>query len=236
MQVFVNERRIKVNSDIGRWASLGGLGVLIAGMVISIRNPGLVWVSMASLAVGFFASVVGAYYANHWTRTPRADEILTQALKGISNQYHMYHYLLPVPHVLLGPSGLFLFRAYLHEGPIHYDGKKWKQKRTLVRFLGFSGQDSLVDPVKDALYDVERLRRWLAKRTPEQQIPEIIPFIVFVRDGAELDIAETEVPVLRHKQLKRIIRQIDKECTHLLDEDALYEIEQVMLGDKIDEL
>jgi hypothetical protein len=236
MQVFVNERRIKVNSDIGRWASLGGLGVLIGGMVISIRNPGLVWVSMASLAVGFFASVVGAYYANHWTRTPRADEILTQALKGISNQYHMYHYLLPVPHVLLGPSGLFLFRAYLHEGPIHYDGKKWKQKRTLVRFLGFSGQDSLVDPVRDALYDVERLRRWLAKRTPEQEIPEITPFIVFVRDGAELDVAETEVPVLRHKQLKRIIRLIDKECAQPLDHDALYEIEQAMLGDKIDEL
>jgi hypothetical protein len=71
---------------------------------------------------------------------------------------------------------------------------------------------------------------------PEEQIPDIVPFIVFVRDGAELDVAETSVPVLRHKQLKKAVRQIDKECKQPLDEEALYTIEQAMLGDKIDQL
>ena len=33
MQVFVNERKVRINSNIGRWASLGGLAVLIGGMV-----------------------------------------------------------------------------------------------------------------------------------------------------------------------------------------------------------
>jgi hypothetical protein len=236
MQVFVNERKVKVNTEIGRWASLGGLGVLIVGMIVSIRNPEMVWVSMGSLLIGFLASAVGAYYANHWTRSPRADEALTQALKGISNKYHLYHYLLPVPHVLLGPTGLFLFRAYVHEGPVTYDGKKWKQKFSFLRILGFSGQDSLADPVKDALYDVERFRRWLAKRMPEDKIPSIVPFIIFVRDKVDLEIAETSVPVLRYKKLKGRIRQIDKNCTQPLDENNLYDIEHAMLGDQIDEL
>jgi hypothetical protein len=236
MQVFTNERRVKINSEIGRWASLGGLGVLIVGMVVSIRSPQAYWVSLASLVVGFLGSTIGAYFANHWTRSPRADEVLTQALKGISNQYHLYHYYLPIPHVLMGPSGLYVFRAHLQEGPVSYDGKKWRQKFSVLRVLGFSGQDALSDPVRDAQYDAERFRNWLAKRVPESEIPAISPFVVFVRDGVELDVVETDVPVLAHKQLKRVVRQIDKACVDRLDEDALYEIEHAMLGDRIPDL
>jgi hypothetical protein len=236
MEVFLNQQKVKVNRAIGRWTSLSGLAVLIAGLIISLRNPSLVWVTMLSLLVGFLATTIGAYYANHWTRSPRADEALSQAMKGISNQYHLYHYLVPVSHVMLGPAGLFVFRIYLHEGPVTYDGKKWRQRFSWLRMLGFSGQDSLADPVRDALYDVQRLRSWLAQRMPEEEIPEIYPFIVFVREGVELDIADTPVPVLRAKQLKSRIRQIDKECTEPLDEETLYEIERAMLGDRIDRL
>ncbi|MBN1640224.1 MAG: hypothetical protein JXA09_03225, partial [Anaerolineae bacterium] len=167
MEAFVDERKVKVNTEVGRWSTLGGLVVLIAGLVVSFVSPELVWVSLLSLLVGFVASIFGAYYANHWTRTPRADQLLTQALKGISNQYHLYHYLLPVPHVLLGPAGLFVIRAYLHEGRIWYDGKRWRQKRTVSRVLGFTGQDALADPIRDAEYDAQRFRRWLGKRLGE---------------------------------------------------------------------
>ena len=236
METFVNEKKVKIKREIGRWLSLAGLGVLIVGMIVSIRKPELVWVSLLSLAFGFLASTIGAYHANRWLRSPRADEVLTQALKGISNQYHLYHYLLPVPHVLLGPAGLFLFRTYLHEGPIQYDGKKWKQKFNLLRSLGFSGQDALGDPVRDTEYDVQRFVSWLRKRMPEAEIPPLTPFIVFVRDRAELNVAQTEIPVLTYKQLKREVRNALKARTQLLDEDELYDIEQAMLGAKIDKL
>jgi hypothetical protein len=236
MEAFVNERKVKVNAGIGRWVSLAGLVVLIGGLFVSLRNPGLAWVSMLSLLIGFLSSVVGAYFANHWTRTPRADQLLDQALKGISNQYHMYHYLLPVPHVMLGPAGLFVFRTYLHEGPVSYDGRKWRQKLTVGRVLGFSGQDSLTDPVRDAQYDRERLHKLLAARLSEERMPKIQPFIVFVREGVELDVADTPVPAFLAKQLKSAVRRIDRECTDPLQEAQLYEIERALLGSKIDEL
>ena len=236
MEAFVNQRKVKVNTEIGRWTSVAGLVILIGGLVVSLLNPSLAWASMLSLLLGFLASVVGAYYINHWTRTPRADQLLDRALKGISNQYHMYHYLLPVRHAMLGPAGLFLFRAYLHEGPVTYDGEKWKQKLTLGRILGFSGQDSLADPVRDVLLDQKRFRNWLAARMPEQDIPEIHPFIVFVREGVELDVQETAVPVVEARQLKGAVRRIERERTERLDEGELYEIERAMLGSKIDEL
>jgi hypothetical protein len=236
MEVFRNETKIKVNREIGRWSTLGGLVVLIGGLVVSLRNVEMVWVSMTSLVIGFFASVIGVFYANHWTRSPRADEVLDNALKGISNHYHMYHYLLPVQHVLLGPAGVFVFRTYTHEGPITYDGKRWKQKKSVMRVLGFTGQEALSDPVRDTQVDAERFRRWLSRRMPEEQIPEIRPYVVFVRDGAELDLADTAVPVLHYKRLKRTIRQVDKECSDPLDNNILYSLEQAMLGDRVDTL
>jgi hypothetical protein len=236
MEAFVNERKVKVNTAIGRWTSIAGLVILVGGLVVSLRNPSLAWASMLSLLLGFLASVVGAYYVNHWTRTPRSDQLLDQALKGISNQYHMYHYLLPVRHVMLGPAGLFVFRTYLHEGSVSYDGKKWRQKLSLGRVLGFSGQDSLADPVRDALLDQTRFRRWLEARMPEEDIPEIRSFVVFVREGAELDVAETPVPVLEAKHLKSMVRRIEREGAERLEEDELYEIERTMLGQRIDGL
>ena len=236
MEVFVNERKVKVGTEIGRWGSLGGLVVLIAGMVISIRRPELVWATMLSLLVGFLLSVVGAYHMNHWTRTPRADQVLSQELKGISNRYHLYHYLLPASHVMLGPAGLFVFRACLQEGPVSYDGKKWRNKRKLWQRLGFSGQDALGDPIRDVTDEIRILHGWLGKRLADERIPEIFGFVVFVRDDVELNVDETEIPVIEHKQIKAHIRRIDKECKSRLDNDALYAIEQAMLGSKIDDL
>jgi hypothetical protein len=236
MEAFVNQRKVKVNTEIGRWTSIAGLVILIGGLVASLLNPSLAWASMLSLLFGFLASVVGAYYINHWTRTPRADQLLDQALKGISNQYHIYHYLLPVRHVMLGPTGLYLFRTYLHEGPVTYDGSKWKQKLSIGRLLGFSGQDSLADPVRDAQLDRKRFRNWLAKRMSEEEIPELHSFIVFVRQGVELDVAETPVPVLEARQLKGAVRRIERERIERLDEGDLYTVERAMLGSQIDEL
>ena len=91
-------------------------------------------------------------------------------------------------------------------------------------------------PVHDTMDDVQRFHRWLIKRMPKDSVPGIIPFIVFVRDQVELDLVETPIPVLRYRQLKNRIRKIDKECREPLDEDVLYDIEQAMLGDKLEDL
>jgi len=236
VEAFVNEKKIKTNTEVGRWLSLVGLFVLIAGLIASLTRPDLVLISLGSLIVGFFCTTVGAYYANHWTRTPRPDQVLSDALKGISNQYHLYHYLLPVPHVLLGPTGIYLFRTYINDGQITFDGKRWKQKFSWLRFLGFSGQDALGDPVREAMYEVQHFRRWLTKRLPEAEIPEIMPIVVFVRENVELELAETSVPVLGGNKLKRALRNLLKERPEVLNTEQLYNIERAMFGDKIDEL
>ncbi len=237
METFINKKQVKINSEIGRWTSLAALAVLIGGMIVSIVNPALTLVSLLCLVVGFIGSTVGAYYANHWTRSPRADEVLDQELKGISNQYHIYHYLLPSSHVLLGPVGLFLLRVYTQEGDISFDGRKWKHKSGWLSLLGFTGQDALGDPTRDMQDEARRFEAWLRKRIPAEQMPEMIPLVVFVRERARLSLpADMPLPVLPAGQLKRYIRNTIKERREALDEDALYEIERAMVGSKIDEL
>ena len=187
---------------------------------------------MASLVVGFFASAVGVFYANHWTRSPRADEVLDSALKGISNHYHIYHYLLPVQHVLIGPAGVFVFRTYAHEGPITYDGKKWKQKFKLIRALGFSGQESLADPVRDALYDVERFRRWLAKRMPEDRSQRSRPTLSLSGMRPSWTWPRQRCRCCTTSGSSAPFARLDKECAEPLDKDTLYDARAGDVGDR----
>ena len=59
---------------------------------------------------------------------PRVDERLTAALKGLTKDYTLYHFLTPVNHLLVGPAGVWIIEAYYQRGNIVYEGNKWKQK------------------------------------------------------------------------------------------------------------
>ncbi len=83
---------------------------------------------------------------------------------------------------------------------------------------------------------LNRRVNWLAARMPERDVPEIYSYIVFVREGVELDVAGTPVPVLEARQLKGAVRRIERDRSERLEEAELYEIERAMLGSRIDEL
>ena len=52
MQVTTNEKLIRRRSKLGTYASLGGLGVLVAGFVASFQQN-LIWVSLIAIVLGF---------------------------------------------------------------------------------------------------------------------------------------------------------------------------------------
>lgn len=209
MQVITNEKTIRNRARLGRWASFVGLGILILGLVASLY-PQWLLVSLGCLLVGFVLSQVGIYNANRWVREPRADQTLDKILKGLDNRYHLYNYILPARHVLLAPFGLCVMNPKHQGGKIRCEGEKWHHEAGWKRILRLFGQEGVGNPTREVRAEVEKLRRFLAQRLPDDDVP-IEGLVVFTNPQVDLQTENLAVPVLDGKQLKLFLRNLSKE-------------------------
>jgi len=207
MKVIINEKLVKRQATIGKWASLIGMGALLAGLVVSYRWPNLITVSFGCLIVGFVLASIGTYNMNRWVKEPRADQALTKALKGFDNKHFLYHYTLPAAHVLLAPSGLFVCTVKDHQGEIRCEGEKWHQKFNWGRLLLFFGREGLGNPTREVRGEIGRLRHFLDEKLPEADV-SIEGLIVFTNPRARLDLIDPAVPVVSSNKLKTFLRQL----------------------------
>jgi len=210
MKAVTNEKLIARNAKIGTWSSLVGLAVLGIGLYISIKLPEYLLLSFLCLLAGILLSNVGLYNANRWVKKPRPDEVLTKALKGFDRRYYLYHYVLPVSHVLVSPSGLFVIVARNQDGPIYYADGRWRQKFNLFRAFGLLGE-GVGNPVRDAAGEVRKMQKFLAKQQLELDEVPVQPLIVFTNEKAELHVQDPPLPVLDPKGLKDFLRKAAKD-------------------------
>ena len=210
MKVVVNEKLVKRQAAIGKWASLLGMGALLAGLFVSWRWPNQLTVSFGCLILGFILASIGTYNVNRWGKEPRADQALTKALKGFDNRHLLYHHTLPAAHVLLAPSGLFVFTVKDHYGEIRCEGEKWRHKFNWGRLLLFFGQEGLGNPTREVRGEIERLRRFLDSRLPEADDVPLEGLIVFTNPRARLELIDPAMPVVSSNKLKTFLRQLKK--------------------------
>jgi len=213
MKVITNEKLIKRNGRLGQLATFSGLFVLAGGMFVSFRYPTYSIFAWVALLVGFALSQIGLYFGNRWGRHPRPDERMDQGLKGLNDQYTMYHYSTPAAHLLVGPSGLWVIMPYYQVGKIVYEKGRWKQKggTFIQRYLRAFAQEGVGRPDLDAPAEVESLSRFFKKNIPDQSIPEARPLLVFTNEKVELEVGETPILTLPLKKLKETIRKSTKE-------------------------
>ncbi|MFQ5814852.1 MAG: nuclease-related domain-containing protein [Anaerolineae bacterium] len=216
MQVITNEKLIRNRARLGRVASFAGLGILILGLVASLSphelltSPQWMLASFGCLLVGFLLSQVGIYNANRWVKEPRADQTLEKILKGFDARYHLYNYVLPASHVLLTPFGLCVIKPRQQGGEIRCQGEKCHRELGWKRILRLFGQEGLGNPTKEVRAEVEKLRRFLAQRLPDEEAP-IEGVVVFTNPQVDLEIENPAVPVLDGKQFKSLLRNLSKE-------------------------
>jgi hypothetical protein len=212
MKVITNERLVKRNARIGQVATVGGLLILVGGMVISFRNPSYASLAWVALLLGFALSQIGLYFGNRWGRHPRPDELLDQGLKGLSDQYSVYHYVTPAAHLLVGPSGLWVIMPYYQGGKIIYEKNRYKQKGggVMQRYLRIFGQEGLGRPDLEASAAVESIDKFIKKNLPDGEIQEPNVALVFVNDRAQLEVENAPVLTLPLKELKNTIRKSAK--------------------------
>jgi hypothetical protein len=92
--------------------------------------------------------------------------------------------------VLIGPPGALVFRILDHEGAFANEGAGW-----LIRDKNGEWAPFRVNPTKQAVEDIQRLREYLAKRGLSET--PVFGVIVFTKSEAQVSIAQKEpvVPV-----------------------------------------
>ncbi len=232
MNIATNDKLVKRNRRIAQIASITGLVVLIGGMIISFQRQDLINISFASLIAGFVLSQIGIYFTNRWGRSPRPDELLNQALKGLDSKYALYHYLTPVSHVLVGPAGLWILMARHQKGTVSVYKGRWRHSGGgfIQAYLKLFGQENLGRPDLEMQNEIDNLQKYLGKKIPEGfYLPDIRAALVFTNDQVNIQIGEDETPpapTLPLSKLKEFIRKTAK--TNPLSMAKVDQVQQIM--------
>lgn len=210
MKTIKNEKLIKRNAKIGQWLSLGALAVLGVGMYISFTRVDLFTYSIAALVVGFTMTQIGMYFSNRWGRSPRIDEQLDAALKGLSNEDTIYHFVTPASHLFVGAAGIWVLLPFHQRGKVTYFKNRWRLSGGgfMQAYMTIFGQEGIGRPDVDMETQIASVRKFLIKQgMSENEIPEIQGALVFTNEQIEIDVTDAPAPALKIKQLKEFVRQ-----------------------------
>lgn len=212
MKVKTDSKFIAGKARLGKYTSLAGLVILTGGMVLSFSKPELFELSLLCLILGFGVASIGSYNVSHWVKPPRGDEVLEKALKGLSNKYQLFNYVLPSPHVLLTPFGVYVLYTKKQDGQVVYKGQnKWQQKKDLKRRfrLFFGGEQPLGNPAAEMGSEVSVIQKYLSRNLPDADI-SVSGAIVFLSPDVQLTLESTDLPVMLPKDLKKFLADEQK--------------------------
>jgi hypothetical protein len=182
-------------------------------MYISLAHQDLFIYALVALLLGFTMTQIGMYLGNRYGRRPRPDEKLDAGLKGLSNDFTLYHYSTPASHLLVGPAGMWLLLPYHQRGKVVFKKNRWQMSGGgfVQSYMRIFGQEGLGRPDIEIDKESTSLKKYLARRLEEAEIPEPKSVLVFTSDEIEIDSEGATVPAMKLKQLKDFIRQKAKE-------------------------
>ncbi|HVP21286.1 MAG TPA: hypothetical protein VMS73_05435 [Anaerolineaceae bacterium] len=220
MKIVTNEKYIRRNKKIGQYTTIASLAILVIGFIISLdtSNPGLFGWSLLALVIGFALSQVGIYFGNRWGRSPRPDEVLAAGLKGLEDKYTLYNYMTVVPHLLVGPAGIWILATFTQRGAITYnpDRKRWSQKGGNF-IMKLFGQEGLGRPDQEVYNLYQDMQKYISKEVSIPNLPSPQVAMVFLSDKSTVQAQDSPVPAMHIEKLKDFIRKQAKENIYRAD-------------------
>ena len=143
MRIITNESHIETRTKLGEWAPLVGLIVLAISTAIIFIEPARIWISMILVWIGFLISIIGSYLGNRYVGPMAYHEKVPEALKGMTDDYTLLMYKLPVPFVLVEPGGLTTITVKAHGGEVKYEKNSWQHQEKWGFFAQVSGAGNL---------------------------------------------------------------------------------------------
>lgn len=213
MRIVTNEKYIRRNKKIGQYTTIASLIILVIGFIVSLNtDPAMFTYSLVALVVGFILSQVGIYYGNRWGKSPRPDEKLAQGLKGLEDKYILYNFMTVVPHLLLGPAGIWILATYTQKGQITYnpEKKRWSQRGGNF-FMKLFAQEGLGRPDQDTYSQYQDLEKFIAKEAAIPNLPTPQVAMVFLDEKAVVQAQDAPVAAMNLEKLKEFIRRQAKD-------------------------
>ncbi len=230
MNLIINEKLIKRNTTIGKVLSITGIAILGVGLVLNF-NPTATktLISFIALIVGFIISQVSTYFVSRFGRSPRMDEIITENLNKLTNEYTLYVYSTPVPLLLVGPGGLWNPIPVGASGEIVFD-KKWKQRGGSF-LMKFAGQENIGKPSMDVADNEKAIWNLLNDHFEEDEMPSINSILVLVHPESSIgDVENAPTPIVKADALRRKIRKFDRKVEEPISQEVLKKINGLLGG------
>lgn len=182
-------------------------------MYISFTRTDLFVYSIAALLLGFTLTQIGMYMGNRYGRHPRPDEKLDAGLKGLQNEFVMYHYTAPASHLLVGPAGIWVLLPYHQRGQVIYRKDRWKMSGGgfLQGYMRIFGQENLGRPDIEMESEVNAVKKYLEKQLEGTELPEINAMMVFTSDDVTIEAEGAPIPAIKLKEIKEFFRKKAKE-------------------------
>jgi len=213
MKIVSHPKKIKLYYKIGLYTSLGSLVLLFAAVGLTLAGqgrPDLTTYSFIAMILGLVLSQVGVYFANRWGKPPRVDERISAGLKGLDDRYVLYHFTTPVPHLLTGPSGVWVLVPQYQAGTITFENNRYKQ-RGVKLFSRIVGQEGLSRPELEAQGYCQDMEKYLKKSLAQEKLPPVQSLILFTNPKAVVQVQESPIPTMHVEKLKDFIRRKAKE-------------------------
>ena len=221
MKLSVNNKLIDRNKKISQITLYFSLALLTIGFIWTLRNsdPSKTLIGYLILIPAYLLVQVSIYMANRWGKSPRPDEIVVQALKGLDDKYTLYNYTVGVPHLLVGPIGIWIINPYHHEGEISYnlEKKQYRQKGGPNFISKYFVQEGLPNITRE----VSSLKRGLNNYFDKNSInineeTEVINLfysdnvILQTNNAPEINLKSNKLKVFIRNQVKMIKMPLEK--------------------------
>ena len=231
MKVIIDRQKVNTRTQLANFASVGGLIMLLASVVIPLFLPDWINFSSVLLVVGLGAAMIGIYFANRWVRKPRPEESLDKALKSLDDHYHIYHYpSLPCDHILLTPTGVIALEVVNLSGSFSYRNGQWKEAMTIGRALRYIVEERVGDPMAFSHGIVQELERRFGKELGGKTKLSIKALTVFTHPAVELDIEGTALPVCKIEKLRKQVAINSERLDPEIFEELSSLLERVTVG------
>ena len=218
MKIIIDQKSVQRNALIGkilRWVSLGCMLIgLIAVFSEEISsNPNLFAIFFVIMIVGVLLSSVSGFFTSRFGKSPRPDELIDKTFKGLDDRFQIYHYRSAIPHLLIGPAGLWSIIPTFIDGEVTYDENKgnWIHKRSSIinRILQ---KEYFPNPLSEYKHHKKELEKILTDNHRININPDLKLLVLFLNKNVNLSgISEKDnILVMPYEKVKDRFRKMAK--------------------------